>query len=76
MDRKKLTDISNRILDIISVLEVVKDSCIANDFYSQEYVITLAINKQQEIFDEMDKITGQMLLEELEQKEEANGSCC
>ncbi len=57
------------MLDIISVLEVVKDSCIANDFYSQKFVINLAINKQQEIFDELDKITGQMLLKELEKKE-------
>jgi len=53
-NKDKIQKLSDKILDVYMLIEIVRDSSIANDYTSCEYVLNLALEKQQEIFDEIE----------------------
>ncbi len=54
MYKKRLEKLSDDVSAVSLLLEVVKDACIANDYYNLNYVLEIALEKQQKISEEIE----------------------
>ena len=49
----KLDNISEIIMDVIFILETVKDACFGSDKYAYVHTLDIAIKKQEEVYEEL-----------------------
>ncbi len=56
MSMQKIEDIADKILDIILLLEVAKDSCIANEYYGQETLLNIILEEQHDIYEKLENL--------------------
>lgn len=54
---KEINIIHSEILDVQSIIDIVKDSCQNNDLYNQEVVLSIAVQKIEKILDKHDEVS-------------------
>jgi len=54
---KEINIIHSEILDVQSIIDIVKDSCQNNDLYNQEVVLSIAVQKIEKILYKLDEIS-------------------
>ena len=55
-EKRKLEEISNKLLDVLSVIETVKDGCIGSDNLAYSHVLDIACNQQLDIYFEIENM--------------------
>ncbi len=54
MNKKKLKALSDELLETILMTEAVKDACIANEQAGCEAVLNIILDKQQDLYEEIE----------------------
>lgn len=60
MDKQKIYDkldkVLENLLDLSNFIEITKDSCQSQNYYAQEYVLELALQKYEDISEKIENI--------------------
>ncbi|MBQ1612548.1 MAG: hypothetical protein II085_03640 [Alphaproteobacteria bacterium] len=54
---KEINIIHSEILNVQSIIDIVKDSCQNNDLYNQEVVLSITVQKIEKILDKLDEVS-------------------
>ena len=60
MDKQKIYNkldmVLENLLDLSNLIEITKDSCQSQNYYTQEYILELALQKQEDISEEIENV--------------------
>lgn len=54
---KEINIIHSEILNVQSIIDIVKDSCQNNDLYNQEVVLSITVQKIEKILGKLDEVS-------------------
>ena len=56
MNKTKLEKMSDKILAVLEIITTVRDACIATEKYNYETVLNLAIERQEDVYEEFESL--------------------